>query len=85
MAYLVLVGDTNPFESQPQPSVGFGRVEVLLPIVVGGDFLGESKMEQREEVHQLVIGIFHFGLAIHFRDVTPDKVAMDEVVELFCK
>lgn len=45
MAYLVLVGDTNPFESQPQPSVGYGRVEVLLPIVVGGDFLGESKME----------------------------------------
>ena len=46
VAYLVLVRDAYSLEGKPQPSVGCGRVEVLLPIVLGGDFFGESEVKK---------------------------------------
>lgn len=80
MTYLVLVRNADSLKGQAQPGVGYRCVEVLLPIVLGGDFLGESEVKQREEVHQLVIGILHFRFAVHFGDIPSDEVAVDKVV-----
>ena len=82
MADLVLVGDTDSLEGKSQPCVGYGGVEVLLPVVLRSDFLGESEVKEREEVHQLIIGILHLWLSVHFGDVPSDEVAVYKVVKL---
>ena len=59
LPYLVYVNHADALKGQSQPRVDHRGVEMLLPIVWGGQFLREGEMEEREQIYQLIIGIIN--------------------------
>lgn len=83
MTNLVYMYHADMLESKSLPSVKDWSIEMLLPIVFSGKFLGESEMEKREEVHQLEIGLVGFRFATHLGHITANDVAIFQIFKLF--